>query len=71
MKKFKYEIAPVVLAMVLGGMMEPALRRSLIMSNGSFAIFFSRPISLILMVVMAILLIFPSILKVMRKYWRE
>jgi putative tricarboxylic transport membrane protein len=67
MKKFKYEMAPVVLAMVLGGMMEPALRRSLIMSNGSFTIFFNRPISLSLMVMTGAILISPVILKAMGK----
>ncbi|MCJ7507537.1 MAG: tripartite tricarboxylate transporter permease [candidate division Zixibacteria bacterium] len=68
MKKFGYEAAPLILALVLGGMLEPALRRSLIMSGGSFKIFFTRPISLILLTVMAILLLSPLILKVMRKY---
>jgi putative tricarboxylic transport membrane protein len=45
MKKFEYEGAPLVLAYVLGPMMEMALRQSLTMSNGSFTIFFIRPIS--------------------------
>jgi putative tricarboxylic transport membrane protein len=67
MKKFRYEIAPLVLAMVLGGMMEPALRRSLIMSNGSFKIFFTHPISLCLMTVTGIILISPLFLKVIGK----
>jgi len=67
MKKFKYEMAPVVLGMILGGIMEPALRRSLIISNGSFTIFLSRPISLALMIGVAILLVSPLILRVMGK----
>ena len=45
MKKFDYEGAPFLMAMVLGPMMERALRQSLILSQGSFTIFFSRPIS--------------------------
>jgi putative tricarboxylic transport membrane protein len=45
MKKGQYEPAPLVLAYVLGPMMEKALRQSLIISNGSFLIFFLRPIS--------------------------
>ncbi len=67
MKKYRYEMAPVVLAMVLGGMMEPALRRSLIMSNGNFAIFFNRPISLGLMITTAIVVISPLLLRMMGK----
>jgi putative tricarboxylic transport membrane protein len=43
-KKLDYPLAPLVLALVLGDMAESALRQSLIMSQGSFAIFFTRPI---------------------------
>jgi putative tricarboxylic transport membrane protein len=45
MKKFQYEGAPLLLAFVLGPMMEQALRQSLLISHGSFTIFFTRPIS--------------------------
>jgi putative tricarboxylic transport membrane protein len=45
MKKFEFEGAPLVLAFVLGPLLETALRRSLILSDGSFLIFLQRPIS--------------------------
>jgi putative tricarboxylic transport membrane protein len=45
LKKFDFEPAPLVLAFVLGPMLETALRRSLILSDGSFSIFLARPIS--------------------------
>lgn len=45
MTKFGYDAAPLVLGFVLGPMLEIALRQSLILSDGSFAIFFSRPIA--------------------------
>lgn len=45
LRKYRYEEAPLVLAFVLGPMMEKAFRQSLIMSNGSPFIFFTRPIS--------------------------
>ena len=61
MKKFGYEGAPLVLAFVLSPMMENAFRQSLIMSAGGFGIFFSRPISLGLLIVTLILLILPLI----------
>jgi putative tricarboxylic transport membrane protein len=50
MRKTGYEPAPLVVALVLGGPFETALRQSLILSAGSFAIFFTRPIALVLMV---------------------
>jgi putative tricarboxylic transport membrane protein len=46
MRKLGYEPAPLVLAFVLGPMMENNLRKALILSDGSFRIFFERPISL-------------------------
>src|SRR4249920_405567 len=44
-KKLDYPLAPLVLALVLGDLAENALRQSLIMSQGSLAIFVSRPIA--------------------------
>ncbi len=58
-KKFDYEAAPFILAVVLGPMMEKALRQSLIMSTGDFSIFITRPISAVLLGVAFILLILP------------
>jgi putative tricarboxylic transport membrane protein len=45
MKKFAFEPAPLVLAFVLGPLLETALRRSLILSDGSLMIFLQRPIA--------------------------
>ena len=42
MRKLDYPLAPAVLAIVLGPLAEPAMRQSLIISDGSFAIFFTR-----------------------------
>ncbi|HZA55982.1 MAG TPA: tripartite tricarboxylate transporter permease [Candidatus Udaeobacter sp.] len=44
-KKLDFEPAPLVLAFVLGPLLETALRRSLIHSDGSFLIFIERPLS--------------------------
>jgi putative tricarboxylic transport membrane protein len=51
MRKFKYEAAPFVFAFVLGSFLETALRQSLLMSEGSFGIFFTRPIAAVLMII--------------------
>jgi putative tricarboxylic transport membrane protein len=45
MRKFDFPPAPLVLAFVIGPIMETALRQSLIMSKGDFAIFLERPLS--------------------------
>jgi putative tricarboxylic transport membrane protein len=45
LRKCDFPVAPIVLAMVLGGMIEISFRRSLILSDGSFAIFVTRPLA--------------------------
>ena len=59
MKKFDYEGAPFILALVIGPMMEEALRQSLIISAGSFAVFVSRPISTAFIVTALVLFLLP------------
>lgn len=59
MKKFKYDGAPLVLAMVLGPLMDNSLRQSLLMSGGGGMIFFTRPICLVIFGTVAIILLLP------------
>jgi putative tricarboxylic transport membrane protein len=59
MRKFKYEPAPFVFALVLGPTMENSLRQSLLMSEGSPGIFFTQPISCILLIAGLILFTIP------------
>jgi putative tricarboxylic transport membrane protein len=61
MKKYEYDGAPLVLAFILGPMMETALRQSLIVSHGRFGIFLSRPYSLVALITAFLFLIFPLI----------
>ncbi|MCJ7593477.1 MAG: tripartite tricarboxylate transporter permease, partial [Desulfobacterales bacterium] len=59
MRKFRYEGAPLIMGFVISELVEGAFIRSLLMSNGSFAIFFTRPISCVLMIVALILFTLP------------
>jgi putative tricarboxylic transport membrane protein len=44
-RKFDYECAPLILAFVLGPLLEVNFRQALLSSQGDFAIFFTRPIA--------------------------
>jgi putative tricarboxylic transport membrane protein len=44
-RKLKFDLGPLLLAFVLGPIMERSLRQALLMSNGKFGIFFTHPIS--------------------------
>jgi len=59
MKKFAYEPAPMVLGLVIGPLLETAIRRSLIMSRGSFAVFLNRPIAAAFMILALFMLLSP------------
>jgi putative tricarboxylic transport membrane protein len=61
MKKLRYETPPLVLAFVLGPMLEYYLKSSLMLSHGSFGIFFSRPISAGCLILTFLLLILPAL----------
>ena len=57
MGKLNYEGAPLVMAFVLGPVLELNLRRSLILSDGSFGIFFNRPIAAGIMLATAVIVL--------------
>jgi len=59
MKKYGYEPAPLVLAFVLGPMLENNLRKALILSQGDFTPFVMRPISAVCLIAAALLLLSP------------
>src|SRR5215467_10711226 len=65
-RKLDYPLAPLVLALVLGDLAENALRQSLIMSQGSLLIFFTRPISGAISAVAIFFFALPLIVP----YWR-
>jgi putative tricarboxylic transport membrane protein len=71
LKKFGFDPAPLVLGLVIAPIFEMSLRQSLIMSDGNWLIFMTRPISLMLLVVCAGLLTLSATSYVLhRKDWR-
>ena len=71
LKKFSFDPAPLVLGLVIAPIFEMSLRQSLIMSDGNWLIFMTRPIAATLMVAAAVLLV-TSALSAMRaqRDWR-
>ncbi len=60
-RKFQFEMAPLILALVIGPMMEQNLRLSLVISQGSPWIFFEHPISAVFLGTCLFLLISPLV----------
>jgi putative tricarboxylic transport membrane protein len=72
LRKFEFDPAPLVLGLVIAPIMEQSLRQSLIMSNGNYLIFFSRPISAGLLIVSIGLLALAAMSFVLkRRDWRD
>ncbi|WP_134705199.1 tripartite tricarboxylate transporter permease [Ammoniphilus sp. YIM 78166] len=65
--KNDFPVAPLVLGLVLGPMIENNLRRALTGSNGDFMIFLQKPISLVFLIVAALWMLVPLILKMRGK----
>lgn len=61
MKKFGFEPGPLVLAFVLGSLLESSMRRSLLVFEGDVTGFFTRPISGTLLVIFVIVALLPII----------
>jgi putative tricarboxylic transport membrane protein len=71
MTKYGYTPVPLVLAMVLGPMLEKNFQRSLIIGEGSYAIFFQSGISRVLVVLSVVSLLYPYIGPVFRRLRRK
>ncbi|KMJ59466.1 transporter [Bacillus sp. LL01] len=59
MRIFSFPAAPFILAFILGGMMEQAMRQSLTISNGDWMVFLKSPISATLIAIALLSLIIP------------
>ncbi len=61
--KNDYPLAPLVLALVLGPMIENNMRRALTISNGDFSIFVTKPLSLVFLIAAISWIVIPLLLK--------
>jgi putative tricarboxylic transport membrane protein len=69
-RKLDWPLAPAILALILGPMMERSLRTSLEMSGGDLFIFFQRPISAVLLI-LAIIILVTSAVRLMPMWARK
>ena len=70
LRKFDFEAAPIGIGLVLAPTLEISLRQSLILSRGSYVIFFARPIAATLLAAAAAVLLL-ALLSVVRRALRS
>jgi len=58
MRLLKIPVLPLVLGLVLGSLVESNYRRSLLISSGEHSIFFTDPVSLVLLLLAAVLTLY-------------
>ena len=57
LREMEYPMAPLVLGIILGDILDKNLRRALILSDGSLVPFFTRPVSIVLMAITMLVII--------------
>lgn len=67
LRKNGYPLGPAILGLVLGDLMEQNLRRSLIMSRTGAMIFFTRPLTAVLIGLSVLSILAPAILRAVRR----
>ncbi|OGP45753.1 MAG: hypothetical protein A3K30_07265 [Deltaproteobacteria bacterium RBG_13_51_10] len=68
LRKFEYDLAPFVLAMVLGPQLETSMRQALLLRSGDPTIFVTQPISAFFLFVALLILTVPFVPKLKKKF---
>jgi putative tricarboxylic transport membrane protein len=67
LKQASFSVAPIILGMILGPLFETNLRRSIMLSQGDWSTFVTRPFSLFFLIMVFAILAGPSIAKLFSK----
>ena len=67
LQKNDYPTAPMLLSFVLAPLLESNMRKAFIISGGSLNIFFTRPITLVLMLVFFAMILIPLVRSIINK----
>ncbi len=68
LRKFQFDLGPLLLAFVLGRLLESSLSQALLISGGDFSIFFTRPISATILSCTALMILMPLFTRLIRKF---
>ena len=59
LRKFDFDPLPMTLGLILGPLAEKSFRQSLILSDGNYGIFFTRPLSCVMLLIAVCVLLSP------------
>ena len=67
MRRYEFPIAPVILGVILGPMMELQFRRALTVSNGDMSVFYTRPLTVALLALAVVAIVLPYLPRVIAR----
>lgn len=68
LRKFHFELGPLLLAFVLGRILERNLSQALLISHGNFLIFVSKPISAVLLGIVLLMILIPVSFTIYKRF---
>ncbi len=69
--KVGFSVPPIILGMILGKTIENNFRRTYVIYNADFSVFFTRPISCVLLIIAVLSLVYPLIMPMIMKKRKE
>lgn len=71
LRKLKFDMAPLILSLVLGPMLEKTLRQSLFMTRGDVWMIINRPIAAVLLSAGLAAIVLPPLISLMKRYFKS
>jgi len=71
LRKLKFDMAPLILALVLGPMLEKTLRQSLFLARGDVWMLVNRPIAAVLLSAGLAAIVLPPLIRLLKRYFRS
>jgi len=71
MRRLEFDIAPLVLALVLGPMMERSFREAMMIGHGELSVFLARPISASFLAVGILVMVVPPVVRAVKGRWQR
>lgn len=71
MRRFDFPTAPVIIGMILGPLAEQNFRQAMTISAGDWTVFFTRPLSLTILIISVLLVLAPRVYDFARAYQRR
>lgn len=71
MRRYDFPTSPVIIGMILGPYAEQQFRRALTISQGDMTVFFTRPLSLTLIIIAALALLLPVIVSTTKSWLKK